>query len=159
MQARLRSQMHAGLLHCGGMDAVSTELIDKFVALADELPDEQRQQLLKLVSGWRTDVRRAPRESYTELLNFTSSNGTHYGHARDISATGVFVATPAAFQVGDSVNLVLTFISAPNPVRLSGTVVRKTDEGVGIQFDRVSRSQLTELNSIVAKHALILHRK
>jgi len=141
------------------MEPVHTDILEQIVTLANELPPAQRQQLLDLTASWKTDIRRAPRENYTELLNFKSSNGTHYGHARDISATGVFIATPAPFDMGESLKLILTFISAPNPIRLRGTVVRKTDEGIGIQFDTKSSTQVSELDAIISKHALILRPK
>jgi len=141
------------------MKPVESDVAEKIIALSAELPDTQRQQLLDLVNSWKADTRQSPRQAYTELLNFTSGNGTHYGHAKDISATGVFIVSPAEFKLGDQVNLILTFISAPNPVRLSGSVVRITDEGVGIHFDCHSTSQVRELDNIISKHALILHRK
>ncbi len=147
------------VLHCPPMEPVDTEIIEKIVALSGQLPDEQRRQLLDLVANWKTDIRQAVRETYTELLNFTSTTGTHYGHARDISATGVFIATPAQFELGEKIKLILTFISAPNPVRLQGSIVRKTDEGIGVHFDDASRNQVKELDSIISKHALILHHK
>lgn len=147
------------VLHCPHMKPVNADIIEKIVALAAQLPDEQRRQLLDLVSSWKPDVRQAARETYTELLNFTSKNGTHYGHARDISASGVFIATLAEFEVGDPIKLILTFISAPNPVRLQGYVVRKTEEGIGVHFDESSRRQVKDLDAIISKHALILHHR
>jgi len=141
------------------MEPVNADIIEEIVKLSGQLPDEQRRQLLDLVTSWKPDIRHASRETYTELLNFTSKNGTHYGHARDISATGVFIATLAKFEVGEAIKLILTFISAPNPVRLHGSVVRKTDEGIGVHFDASSRHQVQELDSIISKHVLILHHK
>ncbi len=141
------------------MEPVNPELIEKIAALASELPEQQRRQLLDLTAAWKPDIRRAPRETYTELLNFKSDNGSHYGHARDISSSGVFIVTPGQFKRGERIQLILTFISAPNPVRLSGEVVRKTAEGIGVQFDAGSSSRVAELDSIISKHALILHQK
>ena len=141
------------------MEPVNPELIEKIAALACELPEQQRRQLLDLTAAWKPDIRRAPRETYTELLNFKSDNGSHYGHARDISSSGVFIVTSGQFEPGERIQLILTFISAPNPVRLSGEVVRKTAEGIGVQFDAGSSSRVAELDSIISKHALILHQK
>jgi len=141
------------------MEQVDADIIEKIVALSGQLPDTQRRQMLDLIAGWKADIRQSTRETYTELLNFTSKNGTHYGHARDVSATGVFIATSAKFEVGEAIKLILTFISAPNPVRLQGTVVRKTDEGIGVHFDESSHSQVKNLDSIISKHALILHHR
>jgi len=140
------------------MESISEEIIEQLAGIAQQLPDEKKQQLLELVSSWSPDVRQAPRESYTELLNFNSKSGNHYGHAKDVSSTGVFIETPAKFEIGESVKLVLTFISAPNPLRLTGRVVRKTERGIGLQFDAVSQSQVKEMDSIISKHALILRQ-
>lgn len=126
--------------------------------LAQQLPDEKKRQLLDLLSSWAPDVRQAPRESYTELLNFKSKSGNHYGHAKDISSTGVFIETPAEFEIGESVKLVLTFISAPNPVKLTGIVVRIAENGIGLNFDEDSQSQVKDMDSIISKHALILRQ-
>ncbi|RLL55026.1 PilZ domain-containing protein [Mariprofundus sp. EBB-1] len=140
------------------MKLVSDNIIETLTDIAQQLPDEKKQQLLDLLATWTPDVRNATRESYTELLNFESKSGSHFGHARDISSTGLFIETPADFDVGESVNLLLTFISAPNPLKLTGTVVRKTDVGIGIQFDETSQSQVNNLDSIISNHILILRQ-
>ncbi len=139
------------------MESVNTDIIEKIVAISGQLPDEQRRQLLELIADWNTDIRQSARETYSELLNFTSKNGDHYGHGKDVSATGMFIMTPVEFELGEPIKLTLTFISAPNPIRLHGFVARKTDEGIGVQFDESSRGQVKKLDSIISKHALILH--
>ncbi|ATX82518.1 PilZ domain-containing protein [Mariprofundus ferrinatatus] len=137
------------------MDAVDNDIIDKISDIADQLPKEQRRQLLDLISTWQTNTRYAPREAYYEMLTFTSNRGKHSGHARDVSTTGLFIETTESFEVGDRVNLELTFISAPNPLRLKGAVVRKTENGIGVRFDMRSKSHVREMESIVAKMRLI----
>jgi len=138
------------------MKPAAVDITDKIIALSRQLPEEQRRQLLKLLSGWKTNARQSTRETYTERLKFTSKNGTNYGYARDVSTTGILIATSAAVELGESITLTMTFISAPNPIRLHGKVVRKTGEGIGIHFDKASRTQVKELDSIISKHALIL---
>lgn len=138
------------------MGPVDSSVIEKIAAISNELPEKQKQQLLDLIGSWRADVRQASRAPYKELLSFTSKKGSHYGHAHDVSASGVFIETTANFELGEKVNLVLTFISALNPVRLTGSVVRKTEDGIGVHFDAASQSQVKEMDTIVSKHALIL---
>jgi len=145
-------------VYTGQMESVDNSVIEKIAVISNELPEKQKQQLLELIGSWREDVRHAPRAPYKELLNFTSKKGSHYGHAHDVSSTGVFIETTADFELGEQVNLVLTFISAPNPVRLTGSVVRKTAEGIGVQFDAASQSQVKEMDTIISKHALILRQ-
>jgi len=140
------------------MTSVSEHTIAQLADIAQQLPDDKKKQLIALLTQWQADVRQAPRAPYTELLNFKSNNGSHYGHAKDISSTGVFIETPAKFEIGESVRLVLTFISAPNPVKLTGIVVRLADNGIGLHFDAISQSQVKEMDSIISKHALILRQ-
>jgi len=140
------------------MNDVADHIISQLADIAQQLPENKKKELLLLLSSWQKDVRQATRESYTELLNFKSKNGSHYGHARDVSSSGVFIETPAEFEIGESVKLVLTFISAPNPVKLTGIVVRIADNGIGLHFDSVSQSQIREMDSIISKHALILRQ-
>ncbi|MFQ5345790.1 MAG: PilZ domain-containing protein [Mariprofundus sp.] len=139
------------------MEAVNDDLIDKLIVLAADLPEEQRRQLLELVSGWRSSGRYALRESYPEVLSFISGDCVHYGRAEDVSATGIFIETSAELDTGAQVRLALTFISAPNPVQLSGTVVRKTDTGIAVQFD--AGSQTRDLDAIISKQSQILRHK
>ena len=141
------------------MEAIDNSVIEKISALADQLPQDQGRQLLDLIATWKTDIRHAVRESYTEVLSISSGSGSYLGHALDVSATGLFIETTDNFEIGDKVKLMLTFISAPNPLRLSGSVVRKTNGGIGVQFDERSQSQVQEMDSIIAKHALILHSR
>lgn len=141
------------------MESIEQSVIDQISRMAESLPERPRQQLLELVESWRADVRQAPRESYTEALSISSDSGNYFGQAKDVSATGVFVETTAKFAIGDRVKLMLTFISAPNPLRLSGSVVRISDDGIAVHFDDASQSQVRELDSIIAKHALILRSR
>jgi len=141
------------------MGPEDTNIIEKITCLALKLPEGQKRQLLTLISTWKKDIRRTQREKYTELLHFTSEKGAHYGQARDINATGVFIENKGEFKVGEHVELILTFISAPNPIKLAGMVVRKTDEGIGVQFDSCSQSQIKYMDSIISTHALILRHE
>jgi len=141
------------------MDVSYKSIIEKISALADQLPDGQRSALHELITSWQGDVRKASREPYSEVLTLSSGSASCHGQARDVSATGLFIETESQFEIGDRVKMMLTFISAPNPLRLSGTVVRKQANGIGVQFDERSQSQVNELDSIIAKHTLILRSR
>jgi Tfp pilus assembly protein PilZ len=140
------------------MDPAEINLIEKIRNLALQLPEQEKRQLLALTSTWKKMTHRAQREQYTELVSFTSEHGTHYGYAKDINVTGLFIEGKGTFNIGDHVRLTLAFISAPNPLKLGGDVVRETDDGIGIQFDNRSQSQLKHLDSIISKHSLILRQ-
>jgi len=132
--------------------------IEKIARLALELPESQKQQLLAMISHWKKNRRKAQREKYSETMNFSSEGRAYYGHARDISATGVFIESKGDFQIGEHVQLVLDFISASNPVKIGGTVMRIEAGGIGIQFDGHNETRLKHLESVISKHAMILRQ-
>lgn len=115
--------------------------------------------MLAMIAGWKKNRRKAQRETYSELLNFSAENRAYYGQARDISATGVFIESKAEFHLGEHIQLVLDFISASNPVKIGGTVVRITAGGIGVQFDSSSQTRLKHLESVISKHAMILRQQ
>lgn len=142
------------------MVIVNADLYERLSSIASELPEEAREQLLDLISDWKKESRVAPRSPYTELLSIsTRDETTHYGHARDVSATGVFIETAAFFNVGEALDLLLTFLSEPDPVRMSGLVARITDEGIGVHFDEHSCSRIGMLDTIHSRHALMMRRQ
>jgi len=122
------------------------------------LPENKQQQMLAMISAWKKNHRKAKREKYSELLNFSAENRAYYGQARNISATGVFIESKAEFRIGEHIQLVLDFISASNPVKIGGTVVRKEAEGIAVQFDAHSQTRLNHLESVISKHAMILRQ-
>ncbi len=140
------------------MNSSDIDCIEEIRRLALKLPEMEKRQLLALTVTWKKKTHRAQRETYTELVSLTSEKGTHYGYAKNINVTGLLIESKEAFKIGEPVQLVLAFISAPNPIKLEGEVVRKTDNGVGIRFDNKSQGQLKYLDSIISKHALILHQ-
>jgi Tfp pilus assembly protein PilZ len=141
------------------METADKSVIEEIAKLALQLPEEQKRRLLALLATWKKDPRGKQREKYTELLYFTSETGKHYGYAKNISSTGVFIETGGGFRIGEHVQLVLVFISAPNPVKLKGMIVRKTMKGIGVQFDSGSQSQIKQLDSIISNHAMVLNQR
>jgi len=133
-------------------------IIEKIARLALELPENQKQQMLAMLSAWKKNRRQTQREKYSEAMNFSSEGRAYYGHARDISATGVFIESKGDFQIGEHVQLILDFISASNPIKIGGTVVRIIDSGIGVHFDSSNQTRLTHLESIISKHAMILRQ-
>ncbi|WP_161595168.1 PilZ domain-containing protein [Mariprofundus erugo] len=139
---------------------MDSDLLERLSSIAAELPEEARSQLLDLMSDWRGEARVAPRIPYTELLSLSTRDDTnHYGHARNVSATGVFIETPAAFKVGEELDLLLTFLSERDPVRLSGQVARVTDDGIGVHFDENSCSRIGMLDTTHSRHALMMRHQ
>lgn len=140
------------------MSSVDKNTIRRLELIAEELPHKRRQELLDLISDWRKDTRQTKRETYTELVKFFTGQVVHYGHVKDINVGGCFIECRGAFQLGEPVKFTLTFISSPNPVRLTGTIVRMTAKGIGIRFDDECLNRVKNMEMIIAKHVQIIGR-
>ncbi|MCP4721147.1 MAG: hypothetical protein GY860_16960 [Desulfobacteraceae bacterium] len=69
---------------------------------------------------------------------------------RDISAGGVFVNTNAVLEPGSTARVVFSIHGQGRPFKLTSKVVRTEQEGVAIQFDKMtsfSRQVLAEVLS------------
>ena len=117
--------------------------------------------LLDLIASWQQgDARSAPRMPFTESLSFSSRRGgVHYGQTSDISVSGVFIETPATFESGEILDLIISFFSESDPVHLGGEVVRVTEVGIGVRFDKGSSKRVAELESTISRHALIMSQR
>jgi len=141
------------------MDQVDTNILNQLARLAGQMPQAQAARLLALIAEWRGDARRSPRESYIESVRMmTGGGGVCHGHARNVSGTGICIETTAELALGDHITLELIFISAANPLKLEGVVVRVGDDGVGVVFDARTAAQISKLDEIISKHALIMHQ-
>ncbi len=141
------------------MKTINSELIDRLTSIASEFPEEARQQLFDLIASWQNETRSAPRIPITEPLSLSSRHGeVHYGETSDISMSGVFIETPASFELGESLELIITFFSEPEPIHFGGEVVRVTDDGIGVRFDQHSSTQFAKLESTISRHALIMRK-
>ena len=72
----------------------------------------------------------------------------------DLSLRGIYVRASAGVAVGDTVEVGFSVggKSAPTLVRCPGRVVRRDDDGLGIQFKQADPESLEALKNIVALH-------
>ena len=137
------------------MAGIDKTQIARLLALAEELPENEKKELQRLVMRW-DQAPRASRVCYKEKIHIRSAHGDHYGYARDVSLSGLFIEVEPLFAIGEQLFFSLTFISAVNPIQLSGCVVRRCSDGVAVTFDKLPISKRREFEAAVVKHRLIL---
>jgi hypothetical protein len=100
--------------------------------------DERRQSL-------RVDFK-------TEIILKTPSQSYRLeGNSRDISQKGVYIYTAEEIPVETvcEVTLILTGAVPPITLNITGKVVRKTEDGIGIEFKEMDLESYTHLKNIV----------
>lgn len=85
------------------------------------------------------EVRRHPRKRFRTSVDFSTQDRAYIDYIRDISVVGVFIETRSSLKVGDELLLIIPFSDGGKSVRVKGVVVRKTGDGVGVEFKYYKR--------------------
>ena len=64
---------------------------------------------------------------------------------KDISNGGLFIDTTSSFSLGESLTLIFSPSDDSETVRITGRVVRKTEEGIGVEFTTPISDELKEM--------------
>lgn len=86
------------------------------------------------------EIRRHPRKNYRTYVNFSTQDRAYSDYIRDISVAGVFIETQHPLQLGEELSMMIPFSEGGKSVRVKGVVVRKTPDGVGVEFKNMKRS-------------------
>jgi len=85
------------------------------------------------------DVRRYPRKNFRTSVDFSTQDRAYRDYIRDISVAGVFIETRSSLKVGEELSLMIPFSDGGKAVRVKGVVVRKTRDGVGVEFKNLKK--------------------
>ncbi|MFW5635120.1 MAG: PilZ domain-containing protein [Thermodesulfobacteriota bacterium] len=85
------------------------------------------------------EVRRYPRKNFRTSVDFSTQDRAYSDYIRDISVAGVFIETRSPLKVGEELILMIPFSDGGKAVRVKGVVVRKTRDGVGVEFKNLKR--------------------
>ncbi len=96
--------------------------------------DQQERPARPADDKW-VKKRHHPRKAFRLYVKMTHGRTTREHRARDISLGGIFVETDEKLTPGQTVRLALPFANQGRHIKMSGTVVRVTEDGVGVQFD------------------------
>ncbi len=82
------------------------------------------------------DLRKHPRKPFFQSIRFGNRNGKYEATTRDISASGVFIATEEKLEIGQSMKLDLSLKNGDN-IKILGKVVRLEEDGFGVKFKKI----------------------
>ncbi|MDY6790345.1 MAG: PilZ domain-containing protein [Thermodesulfobacteriota bacterium] len=91
--------------------------------------DERRKDLINGII-----IRKHQRKKSSKPINFTTNNRFYTGLIKDISKTGIFIATKDSFPSGQMLMLAIPFSNKNKNTIVNGEVVRAVQEGVGVKF-------------------------
>ena len=77
---------------------------------------------------------------------------TFQGKVENLSLKGMFIQTNGSFQLQDMIQITIHLAgeSSDLEIKVSGIVVRMTEQGIGIQFEKIDLDSFIHLRNIVA---------
>jgi hypothetical protein len=93
--------------------------------------------------------RRYKRFSCSLPIKFFEGDWSHDGTITDISLSGIFLETKGPFAVGKEIQVALFSPTLAKGCRMSGVIVRRVPEGVGVEFLPANINQLAVLRTII----------
>ena len=81
------------------------------------------------------EAREQPRKPFFRTVQFRTSKGKSEGRTKNISATGIFIATEEKLEVGQSINLSIPLKGKPTD--FIGKIVWLNEEGFALKFIKV----------------------
>ena len=122
----------------------------QLIRIINNMSEAQCQKLLRHLKTWgRKDRRADPRTPCSIPVSYTLEGRALNDFIQNISVDGLFIETQTTFSAGQEITLVFTPPGQQKPIRISGEIVRKESNGIGIRLEQsVEKSELLwSLNS------------
>ena len=121
----------------GGKFLNSYDSLDSFPDNGQaEKPAEQ--ELLPRNFSDDNDSRKHNRRPYNKSLHFTYDHNDYKQFVTNIGRGGAFISTKENFSLGGKLSLTIPGSKSRKDVKVTGWIVRISEEGIGVSFDRRS---------------------
>ena len=102
-----------------------------------------------VLEDWQqSDRRKYARKPCSMPIDYAMGNRVFKDVARDISAGGVFIRTPAALSIGEEISLPFSVPTQKEPVTITGEIVRSVEDGIGVKFTAESNDLEAMIESL-----------
>ena len=90
-----------------------------------------------------------PRKPSSIIVNYAIGNRFYTDYIEDINLTGLFIGTKEDFKVGDELALAFSHPKFPDIFRVYGDIIYITEEGIGVQFKKLTQPQEDRIKALV----------
>jgi len=124
-----------------------SRLVEMFSQLIKKLSDKQKHELinyLKILSK-SGDKRNTDRKYIKVSVDYSVKDKFYSDTLENISSGGAFIRTTKPIEVGDATTMVASIPGMDKNVKMKGKVVRRTKDGVGVEFFEEHKEILSEI--------------
>jgi Tfp pilus assembly protein PilZ len=131
-------------------DSLSNQIVKRII----DMSDHQRLVLMKHLEQMAAennngDKRKTPRKDCLINVNMRIQGPRYNSYILDINQHGAYIETNEAFTIGQEMKLMFASPNSREPLSISGEVIRKDAQGVGIKFQNLSTQEMNTIRSFV----------
>jgi Tfp pilus assembly protein PilZ len=122
------------------------ELLKEISDYVDNTSEEHQQRILiALEELWERDRRQHPRKPCSIPVTCSTADRVMKNFIKNISAGGAFIETSVPFSPGEHITLMLSATEQEEPIKITGRIVWRVPEGIGVKFSTASK----ELEAVI----------
>lgn len=114
------------------VSAVTSKLISMILKMS---PAEIMDTLRFIEEKEHDKKRRSPRVSYFMAVDYVVNERAYSGYINNISSEGVFIETSDNLPLDADITLTFALPNSQGHIKVSGKIIRKEKNGIGVAFD------------------------
>lgn len=113
------------------------KLTDRLIEAVTKLSPQRKKMLEELLKEWeRLDYREDSRIPCFLPVDYSAADRVYQDFINNLSNGGVFIETAAPLRANQSISLIFTVPSLQKSFKISGTIVRTEQDGIGVKFSK-----------------------
>lgn len=122
------------------------KLTDRLIQAVTKLSPQRKKMLEELLNEWeRLDYREDSRIPCFLPVDYSASDRVYQDFINNLSNGGVFIETAAPLRASQSISLIFSVPSLQKSFKISGTIVRTEQDGIGVKFSKKLTAYQKEL--------------
>jgi uncharacterized protein (TIGR02266 family) len=113
------------------------QLTERLVQAVSKLSPQRKKMLDELLTEWeRLDYREDSRIPLFLPVDYSTKDRVYQDFISNLSKGGVFIETLSPFRVGQLLSLIFSLPSVQKTFKISGTIARTEQDGIGVKFTK-----------------------
>ncbi len=111
------------------------KLTERLIQAVSKLSPQRKKMLDELLKEWeRLDYREDSRIPCFLPVDYSTNDRVYQDFINNLSKGGVYIETLSPFRIGQLVSLIFSLPSMQKTFKISGTIVRTEQDGIGVKF-------------------------
>ncbi|MFH0730356.1 MAG: PilZ domain-containing protein [Pseudomonadota bacterium] len=109
---------------------------DRLKAAINQLFEFKKEKFFSAIDDLQLEKRLSPRKKHFSEVCYADSNRSVNAFIQDISVGGLSIEPDGPFLKGQEITLTFMHPSAHKHVKITGKIVRKDQNGIGVEFSQ-----------------------